>query len=161
MKFYATWFKVPHCTATICVRRRLRLYIHHLDGQYMYTVFMVGSDRERGRNAKCAANEDETWLHVYDHGNIPYQAVGVMTAVRFGFFLVRARTHMDPNKWVIFAYVSKPSESNNQGQHLASVPVAPYHGEAKALEIPLGELELNNCSAWSSVQKDKPTCQIV
>ena len=66
-----------------------------------------------------------------------------MTAVRFGFFLVRARTHMDPNKWVIFAYVSKPSESNNQGRHLAYVPVAPYHGEAKALEIPLGELELS------------------
>ena len=27
-------------------------------------VFMVGCDRERGRNAKCVTIEDKTWLHV-------------------------------------------------------------------------------------------------
>ena len=36
LNFYATWFKETHCTAPICVRRRLRLYIHHLEGQYTY-----------------------------------------------------------------------------------------------------------------------------
>ena len=82
-------------------------------------VFMVGHDRERGRNAKCAANEDETWLYVYDYGNITYQAVGVMKAVRFGFFLVRARTNMDPNKWVIFAYDRVPAYC------VSAIPPAP------------------------------------
>ena len=80
---------------------------------------MVGHDRERGRNAKCAANEDETWLYVYDYGNITYQAVGVMKAVRFGFFLVRARTNMDPNKWVIFAYDRVPAYC------VSAIPPAP------------------------------------
>ena len=32
LNFYVTWSKEPHCTAPICVRWRLRLYIHHLDG---------------------------------------------------------------------------------------------------------------------------------
>ena len=32
-----------------------------------------------------------------------------MKAVRFGFFLVRAGTHMDPNKWMIFAYDRVPA----------------------------------------------------
>ena len=64
---------------------------------------MVGQDRERGCNAKCAANEDETRLHLHDHGNITYQAAGVMKPAHFGFFLVRARINMDPNKCVIFA----------------------------------------------------------
>ena len=82
-------------------------------------VFMVGHDRERGRNSKCAVNEDETWLHVYDHGNIIYQAVGVMNAVRFSFFLVGARTNMDPNKWVIFVSDKVPA-------HRDSAIPAPY-----------------------------------
>ena len=40
-----------------------------------------------------------------------YQAFGVLKAARFGFFLVRARTNMDPNKWVIFAYVPSHGDS--------------------------------------------------
>ena len=41
-----------------------------------------------------------------DHGNITYQsaAVGIMNARRFSYFLAQARTDMDPDKWVIFAY---------------------------------------------------------
>ena len=45
---------------------------------------MVGRDKERGCNAKCAANEDEAWLHAYDHGKITYQSVNVMKAARVG-----------------------------------------------------------------------------
>ena len=37
LNFYTTWFKETLCTAPICVRRRLRLCIHHLDGHYMYS----------------------------------------------------------------------------------------------------------------------------
>ena len=75
----------------------------------IWYVFMVGCDRERGRKAKCAANEDKTWLHVYDCGNITYKEVGVMKAARFGFFLVQARTNMDTNKLVIFTYDRVPA----------------------------------------------------
>ena len=70
---------------------------------------MVGHNKEREHNGKCAANEDETWLHVYDYGNVTYQVVGAMKAARFGFFLVWARTNMDPNKSVIFEYDRVPT----------------------------------------------------
>ena len=76
-------------------------------------VLMVRRDTKRGRNAKCAANEDETLLHVFDYDNITYQAVGVVKAARFGFFLVRVRTNMDPNKWVIFAYDRAPAHRDS------------------------------------------------
>ena len=50
------------------------------------------------------------YIYIYDHGNITYQAVGVMNAARFSFFLrVRERTNVDPNKWVIFAYDKVPA----------------------------------------------------
>ena len=42
-----------------------------------------------------------------------YQAFGVLKAARFGFFLVRARTNMDPNKWVIFAYDGVPAHGDS------------------------------------------------
>ena len=105
-----------------------------------------------------------------------------MKAARFSFFLVRARTNMDPNKWVIFAYDRVPAHGDS------AIPLALYEetfcfptptpppplstswnryrsrlkakikadisrpeiyrrNEAKALEIPLGEFEHNNCSA--------------
>ena len=104
-------------------------------------IFMVGHDRERGRNAKCAANEDETWLYVYDYGNITYQAVGVMKAVRFGSQQVGdlcvwqsasllcfghsscpiSTKLMLPNPPLdIVEHVRKLSKSNNQDRHLAS-----------------------------------------
>ena len=37
LNFYTTWFKETLCTAPICLRRRLWLCIHHLDGHYMYS----------------------------------------------------------------------------------------------------------------------------
>ena len=42
-----------------------------------------------------------------------YQAFGVLKAARFGFFLVRARTNMDPNKWMIFAYDGVPAHGDS------------------------------------------------
>ena len=139
--------------------------------------------RARQGEGACAANKDETWLHVYDYGNITYQAVGVMKAVRFAFFLVRARTNMDPNKWVIFPYDRVPtchvlailptpqvqslcfpillSTSWNMYKNClkamikADISHPEIYGsnEAKVLGIPPGEFEHNNCSAWSSEQK--------
>ena len=95
-KFFPTLYCANLCSsATVAIHSPFGRPLH---------VFMVGRDRERGCNAKCAANEDDAWLHVYDHGNITYQAVGVMKAARFGFFLVRTRTNMDLNKLVIFAH---------------------------------------------------------
>ena len=49
-----------------------------------------------------------------------YQAFGVLKAARFGFFLVRARTNMGPNKWVIFAYDGVPAHGDS------ATPLAPY-----------------------------------
>ena len=123
LNFYTTWSKEPHCTAPICVRWRLRLYIHHLDGQYNI-VFMVGRDRERGRNAKCVTIEDKTWLHVYDHGNITYQAVGVIESCTFWFLPGTGKDKlMDPNKWVIYKklMLPNPPPSRHSGTGIKAV----------------------------------------
>ena len=41
-----------------------------------------------------------------------YQAFGLLKAARFGFFLVRSRTNVDPSKWVIFTYDGVPAHGD-------------------------------------------------
>ena len=43
-----------------------------------------------------------------------------MNAARFGFFLVRSSTNMDPKEWVIFAYDRVPAHRDS------AIPPAPY-----------------------------------
>ena len=62
-------------------------------------VFMVGHDWERRRNAKGAANKDETLLHVYDHGNITYHANNLIYryVMQCKFMRVNTVIHASPS----------------------------------------------------------------
>ena len=87
----------------------------HSPFEWPLRVFVVGRDRERGRNAKCVTIKDKTWLHVYDHA-WQYHLSSCWCNLKLhisSFFLVRARTNMDPNKWVIFALNSVPAHRSS------------------------------------------------
>ena len=52
-----------------------------------------------------------------------------MKAARFGFFLARARTNMQPNKWVIFTYDSaNPPRFGHSPRPYASQPPSGHRG---------------------------------
>ena len=90
-------------------------YTFTLDGQKSWW----GATGSGGRTAKCAANEDETWLwpwqyHVYLSNTCRCIFLGTCYSNEccVGFFidfLARAREKMDPDKSVVFAYDGVPA----------------------------------------------------
>ena len=71
---------------------------------------MVGRDWERGHTARCAANEEETWLRPWQYHLWMFfsAAPGVMNAARFATSW-HGRNIMDPDEWVISAYDGVPA----------------------------------------------------
>ena len=91
-------FKESRRTSPLCDRQRLRLYVYPRRPEVM-----VG--RDRGCTAKCAANEDETWLWLWQY-YLSRVFLGSCWSneycVGFGDFLARARKKWIPiSRWAL------------------------------------------------------------
>ena len=86
-------------------------YTFTLDGQKSWW----GETGSEGRTAKCAANEDETWLRPWQYMYCTYQmfflaAAGVKNTVSvFRWSSGTGEEKMDPDKSVVFAYDGVPA----------------------------------------------------
>ena len=105
-------YQFPPKLAWICLKNHAVLrhclfvdgcgYTFSLDGQKSWW----GATGSGGRTAKCAANEDETWLWPWQY-HLSDVFLGSCWSNEYCvgfFFLTRARKKMDPHKSVVFRY---------------------------------------------------------
>ena len=131
------------------------IFIHSTPNGHWVHVFMVGRDRERERNAKWAANEDETWLYVHVW---PWQHhLRSCWCNEFCAFQFLPSTGKDKYRSEQVSDLCVWQSASPKATIKADIsrPENYRRNEAKALDIPLEEFEHNNCSAWSSAQKHR------